>query len=231
MQAAPGFDSFRQMKAIRLLTFAEKSAMDFPLIDPVYVLEIAGTFTFAISGVTTAYDKRFDLMGVIIIAFVTAIGGGTVRDMMIGVEPVTWLTDANIVMTIAAAVVMSFFFLGRILKLKRTLFLFDTVGLGLFTVLGMERAFEMGLNPITAVIMGTVSAVFGGVLRDLLCGSIPLIFGGTIYAFNCVAGGFLYVGLLLAGVAKQPAMAAVVLSIITARTLAVKFNWSLPAIR
>lgn len=205
--------------------------MFIPSFDAVYALEIAGTFAFAISGVSTAYDKRFDLIGVIIVAFVTSIGGGTLRDMMIGVEPVTWLTDKNIIFTIGTAIALSFFFLNHILKLKRTLFLFDTIGLGLFTVLGMERAFDMGLSPVVAVIMGTISAVFGGVIRDLLCNSIPLIFGGTIYAFNCIIGGFLYVALLYSDLPKEVSMTATVVFIITARILAVRFKWSLPGIR
>lgn len=205
--------------------------MLYPIIDPVYALEIAGTFVFAISGVSTAYGKRFDLIGVIIIAFVTSIGGGTLRDLMIGVRPVSWLTDTNIIITIGLAIVLSFFFLDRILKLKRTLFLFDTIGLALFTVNGLERTLEAGLGPVVAVMMGTISAVFGGVLRDMLSNSIPLIFGGTIYATNAIVGGFIYIGLLSFEIPQKIAMLVVVVFIITTRTLAVKYQWSLPSIR
>lgn len=207
------------------------SALNFAGFDPVYALEIAGTFTFAISGVSTAYYKKFDLIGVVIIAFVTAIGGGTLRDMMIGVTPVSWLTNIDIILTIGLAIALSFFFLDYILRLKRTLFLFDTIGLGLFTVLGIERAFEAGLDPVVAVMMGTISAVFGGVIRDLLSNSVPLIFGGTIYATNCIVGGVLYVGMLHFGLPQNWAMAATVFFIISMRTLAVKRKWALPSIR
>jgi uncharacterized membrane protein YeiH len=213
-------------------TFAENPvSMKFLLFDPVSFLEIAGTFVFAISGVSTAYEKRFDLMGVIIIAFVTAIGGGTLRDIMIGVQPVSWLTDLNIIATIGVSVVLSFFFLDRILKLRRTLFLFDTIGLGLFTVHGLERTLAAGLSPVVAVMMGTITAVFGGVLRDLLSNNVPLIFGGTIYATNAVAGGILYIATLHFNVSQSIAMPITVAFVITMRSLAVRYSWSLPSIR
>ncbi len=202
-----------------------------PPIDLAYMLSIAGTFVFAISGVSTAYEKKFDLIGVIIIAFVTSIGGGTLRDMMLGVEPVSWLTDLNIIYTIIAAIIASFFFLHRILKLRRTLFLFDSIGLGLFTVYGLQRTLDLGLSPVVAIIMGTISAVFGGVIRDLLSNSVPLIFGGTIYASNCIVGGMIYVGLLYIGLSQNISMIVVVALIIALRIAAVRRNWSLPSIR
>jgi uncharacterized membrane protein YeiH len=126
---------------------------------------------------------------------------------------------------------MSFFFLPYLLKLRRTLFLFDAIGLGLFTILGLEKALAIGLSPVVAVMMGTVSAVFGGVLRDILCNTIPLIFGGRIYATNCIVGGIMYLILISNGVDKNITMIVTVALIIVLRVLAVKRNWSLPIIK
>ncbi len=197
----------------------------------IYVLEIIGTFVFAVSGVSTAASKRFDIVGVSIIAFVTAIGGGTLRDVMIGVQPVSWMLDQYYIYTILAAVGLSFFFLPYLLKLRKTLFLFDTIGLGLFAILGLEKALAAGLTPVVAIMMGTVSAVFGGVLRDILSNSIPLIFGGRLYATICVVGGVVYLLLIEMGIPKYTTMIATVFFIIILRSLSVKFKWSLPQIK
>ncbi|MFN2428489.1 MAG: trimeric intracellular cation channel family protein [Cryomorphaceae bacterium] len=200
-------------------------------INLVYVFEIIGTFVFAVSGVSTAASKRFDIVGVSIIAFVTAIGGGTLRDVMIGVQPVSWMLDQNYIYTIFAAVGLSFFFLPYLLKLRRTLFIFDTIGLGLFAIIGLEKALAAGLTPVVAIMMGTVSAVFGGVLRDILSNSIPLIFGGRLYASICVVGGIVYLLLIEMEIPKYTTMIATVFFIIILRSLSVKFKWSLPQIK
>jgi len=200
-------------------------------IDLVYIFEIIGTFVFAVSGVSTAASKRFDIVGVSIIAFVTAIGGGTLRDVMIGVQPVSWMLDQNYIYTIIGAIGLSFFFLPYLLKLRKTLFLFDTIGLGLFTILGLETALAAGLTPVVAIMMGTVSAVFGGVLRDILSNAIPLIFGGRLYASICVIGGVMYLLLTEMGLSKSTTMVTTLFFIIILRSLSVKFNWSLPQIK
>jgi uncharacterized membrane protein YeiH len=200
-------------------------------INTIYILEIIGTFVFAVSGVSTAAAKRFDILGVSIIAFVTAIGGGTLRDIMIGVQPVSWMLDPYYIFTILGAVFLSIFFLPFLLKLRRTLFIFDSIGLALFTILGLENALEIGLSPIVAVMMGTVSAVFGGVLRDVLTNTVPLIFGGKLYASICVIGGGVYLAMDYFELQKNLAMVCTVAFIILLRTLAVKRDWSLPVIK
>lgn len=197
----------------------------------IYVFEIIGTFVFAVSGVSTAASKRFDIVGVSIIAFVTAIGGGTLRDVMIGVQPVSWMLDQNYIYTIIAAIGLSFFFLPYLLKLRKTLFLFDTIGLGLFAILGLEKAMAAGLSPVVGVMMGTVSAVFGGVLRDILSNSVPLIFGGRLYASICVIGGGIYLLLIEMEVPKYATMISTVFLIIILRSISVKYEWSLPQIK
>jgi len=199
--------------------------------DLIYVLEIIGTFVFAVSGVSTASSKQFDIMGVSVIALVTAIGGGTLRDVMIGYTPVSWMKDLSYIYTIGTAIILSFFFLPYLLKLRKTLFLFDTIGLGLFTILGIEKCMALSLPPLVCVMMGTVSAVFGGVLRDILSGTVPLIFGGKLYASICVIGGFFYFLLIYFNQSNDLAMLITVGFIIVLRSLAVRFNWSLPKIK
>ena len=149
----------------------------------IYVLDIIGTFAFAVSGALVASDKKFDLFGVVIIAFVTAVGGGMLRDLLIDAHPINWIGDLNYMYTIFLAVIFTFLFKSKIAHLSKTMFLFDTVGLSVFTLLGLEKGLSFNLNPIIALIMGMISAVFGGVLRDVLTNKIPLIFEKEIYAF------------------------------------------------
>ena len=200
-------------------------------LDLIFILEIIGTFVFAVSGVSTAASKQFDIMGVSVIALVTAIGGGTLRDVMIGETPVAWMQNLTYIYTIGAAILLSFFFLPALLKLRKTLFLFDTIGLGLFTILGIEKCMALGLPPLVCVMMGTVSAVFGGVLRDILSGTVPLIFGGKLYASICVIGGVVYFILLRLGLSNDLAMLVNVSFIIVLRSASVRFDWSLPKIK
>ncbi|MGB0177907.1 MAG: trimeric intracellular cation channel family protein, partial [Owenweeksia sp.] len=141
-----------------------------------FYFDIIGTFVFAISGVLTASTKKFDVFGAFIIAFVTAIGGGTLRDVLLGNFPVIWVQDITYLYIIFAAFITALVFKKHIIKLRKTLFLFDTIGIGVFTILGLQTALELGVSAPIAVAMGTISAVFGGVLRDILCGTAPLIF-------------------------------------------------------
>jgi uncharacterized membrane protein YeiH len=194
----------------------------------IYTLDLAGTFVFAISGTLTAANKKFDLFGAYVIAFVTALGGGTIRDILIGSQPVAWMLDLNYIAIISIAVIASFFFKKYIQKLRKTMFLFDTIGIGLFTILGLQKTLLLEISPIIALMMGTVSAVFGGVLRDILCAEIPLIFRKEIYATACLAGGLLFLVLTNLQVNYDISVWSTVMFIIVLRTLAVKRHWSLP---
>ncbi len=192
-----------------------------------YTLELTGTFVFAISGALTAAEKKFDVFGAAIIAFVTAVGGGTIRDLLINSHPVGWMNDLNHLYLIGSGVVVSFFFKDLLQRVRKTLFLFDAIGIGLFTILGLQKTLDHGLDPLIAIMMGTVSAVFGGVVRDVLCNEIPLIFRKEIYATACMAGAILYFILSeITGI--QAATFISIAFIIVIRILAVKRNWSLP---
>jgi len=197
----------------------------------IYVLDILGTFAFAISGALVAADKKFDLFGVLIIAFVTAVGGGMLRDVLIDAHPINWIGDLNYLYTIFTAVVLTFLFKSKILPLSKTLFLFDTIGLGVFTLLGLQKGLLFDLHPIVALIMGMISAVFGGVLRDVLTNKVPLIFEKEIYASACLSGGITYLVLNHFGLDNNIVFIISASVIVIIRVVAVRFNLQLPKIK
>ena len=194
----------------------------------IYSIDLIGTLVFAISGVLTAVEKKFDFVGAVIIGTVTAIGGGTVRDLLIGATPVGWLKDLNYLIAILAGVLICYLFYQPVLRFRKGLFLFDTIGISLFSMLGVEKTLEAGLSPIIAITMGVVSAVFGGVIRDILTNRDPLIFRKEIYATACFAGGVVYV---LSNIfLNRPNLNLIIGAtvVIAIRSLAVKFHWTLP---
>ena len=200
-------------------------------MDLIYVLDILGTFAFAISGALFASDKKFDLFGVIIIAFVTAVGGGMIRDVLINAHPINWIGDLNYVWTILIAVIFTFLFKSKIAPLSKTLFLFDTIGIGEFTLLGLQKGLDYNLHPFIALIMGMVSAVFGGVLRDVLTNRVPLIFEKEIYASACFAGGLTYLLTDYFHLNQNIQFAVSASVIVFIRSIAVKFHLQLPKIK
>ncbi len=197
----------------------------------IYSLDIIGTFSFAISGAIVASKKKFDLFGVIIIAFVTAVGGGMMRDVLINYHPINWIGDLNYIWTILAAVVFTFLFKSKILPLNKTLFLFDTIGIAVFTMLGTEKGLNFGLQPFIAVVMGVVSAVMGGVLRDVLTQKTPLIFKKEIYALACFIGAFVFILLNSLKINHNLQYILTILTVFTIRIIAVKYKLELPKIK
>lgn len=200
-------------------------------MDVIYALDIIGTFAFAISGALVASKKHFDLFGVVIIAFVTAVGGGMLRDILINSHPINWIGDLNYIWTIFIAVIFTFLFKSKIAPLSKTLFLFDTIGLGVFTILGLQKGLFNELNPFVALIMGMISAVFGGVIRDVLTNQVPLIFQREIYASACLAGGLVY--LLSTYWINTSWICFIIgsLTVIIIRLIAVKYHLELPKIK
>lgn len=193
------------------------------------IIDLLGTIAFAISGALAAFSKRLDPFGVVIIAFVTAAGGGTLRDILIGVHPVSWMLNMNLVYTILICVVVTVIFRKWLLKLRRTLFLFDTFGIGLYTVVGLEMGMKAGLHPVICITLGCVTAVFGGVIRDILVNEIPVVFRKNIYATACIAGGIIYFLLIRLDFLENWAFIISGLTVIVIRVLAVIFNWQLPS--
>ena len=195
-----------------------------------FLIDILGTVAFAISGVLVAMNKKLDPFGVFIIAFVTAVGGGTLRDVLIGSTPVLWMRESIYMYVITGSVIFAIIFVNKLRYLRKTLFLFDTIGIGLFTMLGIEKGLGADLTPMLCIALGTITACFGGVIRDILCNEIPVIFRKEIYATACILGGSSYFLLILLPFDGAYAYVAAILIIIIARSLAVKFKISLPNI-
>lgn len=198
-------------------------------IDYIFILDIIGVIAFAASGVLTAIRKRMDAFGIFIVAFVTALGGGTLRDVLIE-APVIWMQNTIYLYVIIATVILSLIFQKRIIRLRRSLVFFDTIGLSVFTLIGLEKALAAGFSPEICIATGTMTACFGGVIRDILSNKIPIIFHKEIYATACILGGMVYFALQLTP------LSTVVISLITfsvifgARTLAVYFDLQLPSV-
>ncbi|MET1260428.1 trimeric intracellular cation channel family protein [Flagellimonas sp. DF-77] len=195
-----------------------------------FAVDILGTIAFAISGVLVAMEKRLDPFGVLIIAFVTAIGGGTLRDMLIGNTPVVWMQDLTYVVTIVATVVFGVLFAKQLAYLRTSLFLFDTIGIGLYTLVGIEKGIDAGLLPVMCIVLGTITASFGGVIRDILCNEIPVIFRKEIYATACILGGSSYFLFLKLPIEQPIAYALGIAMVIGLRLVAVRFGIKLPNI-
>jgi uncharacterized membrane protein YeiH len=195
-----------------------------------YTLDILGTIAFAISGVLIAMNKKMDPFGILIIAFVTAVGGGTLRDILINETPVTWMLDMTYTYVIIISVVFAVLLKSRINYLRTSLFLFDTIGIGLYTVVGVEKGINAGLHPIICVALGTISACFGGVIRDILCNEIPVIFRKEIYATACILGGLTYFLLRKLPIENDFVFIIAGLVVIATRLIAVKFKIALPSL-
>ena len=194
------------------------------------IIDILGTIAFAISGVITATKKRMDLFGILIIATVTSVGGGTLRDLLIGKSPVSWLLDSTFVYIIVATTIVGIIFRKQLRYVRRSLFLFDTIGIALYTVTGVEIALLINLDPVICVALGTITACFGGVIRDILCNEIPVIFRKEIYASACISGGTLYVIMHHYGIAAGVNAVVSGLVVVIIRTLAVVYEVQLPSI-
>ncbi len=195
-----------------------------------FLMDLLGTAAFAISGVLVAMEKRLDLFGVFIIAFVTAVGGGTLRDLLIGNTPVAWMLESTYIITIVGTVILAIIFREKLKYLRRSLFLFDTLGIGLYTMVGIEKGLNANLLPVMCIILGTITASFGGVIRDILCNEIPVIFHKEIYAIACVIGGLSYFLLRKLPLDDEYVYLAAILIVIGIRLLAVRFKIVLPNI-
>ncbi len=192
------------------------------------LLDLAGTAAFAVSGALFAMNKRMDPFGVFIIAFVTAVGGGTLRDVLIDAHPITWMSDLMYVYTIVVSVIVAILFRTKMGYLSRSLFLFDTIGLGIFTITGTELGIQNGFHPVISVFLGVMSASFGGVIRDTLSNEIPLIFHKEIYATACIIGAVLFLLLNNLGVDPNLNYLLTTSTVIAVRLVAVRFKLQLP---
>jgi len=193
-----------------------------------HIVEILGTFSFAVSGTSVAMKKKLDIFGILIISFVTSIGGGTLRDIMLGNTPVAWLRDATTINVILASTIGTVLFGKFISKLNVSLFLFDSLGLGLFTFIGIQKGINMHFSNGVCVAIGMLSGCFGGVIRDTLLNEIPLVFRKEIYASTCILGGAVYFLLHALKVDNQLSQTIGIATIVLLRIIVVRINLSLP---
>jgi uncharacterized membrane protein YeiH len=198
-------------------------------MEATYFFELLGTMVFAISGCSAAYHKNIDVFGVTFCGFVTAIGGGSLRDVFLTTQPV-WINDSNYLLVIGIGVAISIFFKNILSKLRRTLFLFDAIGIGFFTIVGLQKSLTFEVPAATAIVMGMFSAVMGGVIRDTLLYETPLIFRKEIYATACLFGAVLYIILLNLGMSTVPNIMISAGSVTLIRILSVRFKLSLPIV-
>ena len=194
------------------------------------VLDFIGTFAFAISGIRLASAKQFDLFGAYVVGVVTAIGGGTLRDLMLGVTPI-WMTNPMYLICSGIALVWVIVFGKRLIHQQNTFFIFDTIGLALFTVVGAEKALALDFPLWVAIIMGTITGAAGGVFRDVFINEIPLIFRKEIYALACIIGGLIYGLCDWIGMDVMVTQIVSGLSVFLVRILAVKYHLCLPILK
>ncbi|AYF86911.1 trimeric intracellular cation channel family protein [Pseudomonas sp. JS3066] len=194
-----------------------------------YLSDLFGVAVFAITGALMAGRKSMDLFGVLVIAIITALGGGTLRDVILGNHPVSWIRDDTYILVASLAA------LGTVIWVRLTqpineagLLIADAFGLAVFTVYGTEVALQHNLQPGTAVIMGVITGVGGGVLRDIICNEVPLIFQKEIYAIACIAGSLVFLGLREVALPGWLVTAAAMLVVLLIRLAAIHWKLRLP---
>ncbi len=193
------------------------------------IVDYLGTFAFAVSGIRLAASHKFDLFGAYIIGTVTAIGGGTTRDLLLNVTPF-WMQTPSYLIVIALALFCVIGFGKYLIKFNETLFLFDAIGLGLFTVVGIDKALGLDFPFWVAVIMGMTTGAVGGIIRDILINEVPLIFRKDIYAMACVFGGIIYYICYSFGLTSYITHIVAALTVIVIRLLAARYHLALPII-
>jgi len=198
-------------------------------LELIYYIDLLGTMVFAISGAMAAMRHNIDIFGAAFTGFVTAIGGGSLRDIFLNLRPV-WVDDGNYLLAILAGVLIAVLSKNLLGKLARTLFLFDALGIGFFTVVGVQKSLAFDSSSIAAVVLGMFSAVMGGVTRDTLMNETPLVFRKEIYATACLSGAILFVVLNNFGVSYTLNASLSVSTVVIIRIVAVKYKLSLPIV-
>lgn len=193
-------------------------------------IDYLGTFAFAISGIRLASAKNFDWFGAYVVGLVTAIGGGTVRDLLLGVTPF-WMVQPSYLVITGFALIATILFSKHLVRINNTFFIFDSIGLGLFVVVGIERSIDAGFPAWVAIVMGMITGSTGGIIRDILINEVPLIFRKDIYALACVFGGLVFFGSENLNFTHTVTQILSVTSVILIRVLAVKYHLGLPNLK
>lgn len=206
------------------------SLLDYIRENFVILLDHAGTFAFALSGIRLAAEKKFDWFGAYVVGLVTAIGGGTTRDLMLDVTPFWMLNSSYLIVT--AVALLSFVFLKNfIFRFNKTLFLFDTIGLGLFVVVGIEKTLDANYPFWVAIIMGMITGSVGGLIRDVLINEVPLILRRDIYAVACIIGGLVFALCFWLEIDRALINIISAFTVILIRFIAVKYKIQLPTVK
>ena len=195
----------------------------------IYIFDMIGTIACAISGVLVATRLRMDPFGIIVLAGVTAIGGGSVRDMLMGATPVFWISDNTYIYVILITVLISVLWLHHIHRFSVYLLpIIDAFGLATFTIVGAQKALAFGFSGPVAIVMGCVTGVVGGMIRDLLSGQIPFVLQKEIYASASILGASLYVVCSYFGLGEITAMVIAMSGTLSLRLSAIYWQLSLP---
>jgi uncharacterized membrane protein YeiH len=195
------------------------------------VITYLGIFVFALTGAFKARTYKMDIFGGLVVAFVTAYGGGTLRDLLIGVKPVNWVNDNVALILVIAGTAFTFLLKENVYKFRKTIFFTDAAGLGLFTAAGIEVAIRYGLNDLYALVMGVITATFGGLIADVFCNAVPNLFKkGELYATACAIGGLLYLFLKHANFPTNINLVICVLFVVALRIYSKRKRLMLPEI-
>lgn len=196
-----------------------------------YILDLMGVAVFAVSGVLAARDRELDLLGVIVVAAMTAIGGGTLRDLLLDRHPIFWITDVTYLLVIIAAALVTVAYVRYRPPPFMSLRIADAFGLGLFALSGARYAEASQLSPLLVVLMGTMTGVTGGVLRDVVTARIPLILQREIYASAAIAGVSAYLLMQAIGVGQSTAFVGGVIVVVALRLAALRWDLHLPTFK
>ncbi|MDD5871118.1 MAG: trimeric intracellular cation channel family protein [Bacteroidales bacterium] len=194
------------------------------------ILEIIGTIAFAISGIKLAAAKKFDWFGAYIVGLMTAIGGGTLRDILLDTTPF-WMVNGWYLTVTGLSLLYVILFRRQLERMSSTILIFDTIGLALFVVIGIQKTLTFDYPMWVAIIMGTLTGAFGGVVRDILLNDVPLIFRKDIYGTACIAGGIVYWLMIVCDAEPLLQQLSCAFTVIIIRLLAVKYNWAIPVLR
>lgn len=197
-------------------------------MESIGLIEIIGTAAFSVAGAFAAKEKKLDVFGVFIIAFITALGGGTLRDILIGKVPVSWMLDLSSSIVVFITTIIVLIFKSEIKNYHKTLLFFDAIGLGFFTVVGIQTGIAFEMNPVICIALGTITACFGGVIRDVSLSNIPLVFQKEIYATTCILGGIIFFILVKLEMPLMLSKVACLVSVVLFRLLSVRYNLHLP---
>lgn len=194
-----------------------------------FIIEVLGTMAFAISGIRLAATKQFDWFGAYTVGLVTAIGGGTLRDVLLDV-PVFWMQTWWYMAVTALSLAVVIVLRRQLVRRERILFTFDSVGLALFCVIGIQKTLALGYEMWVAAIMGIITGAFGGVIRDILINEEPLVFRKDIYATACLAGAIVYWVVMACGGSPLAQQASCAVTVIGLRVLALRYSLQLPVL-